>query len=180
MTSAGWRAATFASTTCVPDASRLRAQASELVGLAPDLIFAPTTPVTAGLLPVSGTLPIVFVLVTDPVASGFVPNLARPGGRLTGFTAFEFSIGSKWLEAPKEVAPAVKRVAVVFTPDTAPFAPLFWQPVVDAAARSFAVAPMQMPVRDAGGLAGEIEAFAREPDGGLMVLPEVSTTNNAT
>ena len=162
----------------VPDASRLRAQASQLVGLAPDFILAPTTPVMAGLLPVSGTLPIVFVLVTDPVASGFVPNLARPGGRLTGFTAFEFSIGSKWLEALKEVAPAVKRVAVVFSPDTAPFAPLFWQPVVDAAARSFAVAPMQMPVRDAGGLAEEIEAFAREPDGGLMVLPEVSTTNN--
>jgi putative ABC transport system substrate-binding protein len=161
----------------VPDASRLHAHAAELVGLAPDLILAPTTPVMAGVLPVSGTLPIVFVLVTDPVGSGFVPNLAHPGGRLTGFTAFEFSIGSKWLEALKEIAPAVKRVALVYNPDTAPFSPLFWQPVVDAA-RSFAVAPKQMPVRDAGGLAGEIEAFARESDGGLMVLPEVSTTNN--
>jgi putative ABC transport system substrate-binding protein len=162
----------------VPDASRLHAQANELVGLAPDLILAPTTPVMAGLLPVSGTLPIVFVLVTDPVGSGFVPNLARPGGRLTGFTAFEFSIGSKWLEALKEIAPAVKRVAVVFNPDTAPFAPLFWQPVLATASRSFAVEPMQMPVRDAAALAGEIEAFAREPDGGLMVLPDASTLNN--
>ncbi len=162
----------------VPDAGRLRAQATELVGLAPDLIFAVATPVVAGLLPVSRALPIVFVQVTDPVGSGFVPNLARPGGRLTGFTTFEYSVGSKWLEALKEIAPAVKRVAVVFSPDTAPFAPLFWQPVVDAAARSFAVAPMQMPVRDAGELAGEIEAFAREPDGGLMVLPDVSTLNN--
>ena len=161
----------------VPDASRLHAHAAELVGLAPDLILAPTTPVMAGLLPVSRTLPIVFVLVTDPVGSGFVPNLARPGGRLTGFTAFEFSIGSKWLEALKEIAPAVKRVALIYNPDTAPFSPLFRQPVADAA-RSFAVAAMQMPVRDAGGLAGEIEAFTREPDGGLMVLPEVSTTNN--
>ena len=97
---------------------------------------------------------------------------------LTGFTSFEFSIGSKWLEALKEIAPAVKRVAVVFNPDTAPFAPLFWQPVVDAAARTFAVAAMQMPVRDGRELAGEIEAFAREPDGGLMVLPDVSTANN--
>ena len=70
----------------VPDASRLHAQATELVGLAPDLIFAPTTPVVAGLLPVSGTLPIVFVGVTDPVGSGFVKNLARPGGHVTGFT----------------------------------------------------------------------------------------------
>jgi ABC-type uncharacterized transport system substrate-binding protein len=98
----------------VPDASRLQAQASELVGLAPDLILAVATPIVAGLLPVSRTVPIVFTYVTDPVGSGFVPNLARPGGRLTGFTSFEFSIGSKWLEALKEIAPAVKRVAVVF------------------------------------------------------------------
>jgi ABC-type uncharacterized transport system substrate-binding protein len=162
----------------VPDASRLHAQASELVGLAPDLILAVATPVVAGLLPVSRTLPIVFAYVTDPVGSGFVPNLARPGGRLTGFTSFEFSIGSKWLEALKEIAPAVKRVAVVFNPDTAPFAPLFWQPVEDVAARSFAVAAMQIPVRDGRALAVEIETFAREPDGGLMVLPDVSTANN--
>ena len=79
----------------VADASTLRAQASELVGLAPDLILAVATPVVAGLLPVSRTLPIVFLYVTDPVGSGFVPNLARPGGRLTGFTSFEFSVGSK-------------------------------------------------------------------------------------
>ena len=162
----------------VPDASRLHAQATELVGLAPDLIFAVATPVVAGLLHVSGAMPIVFVYVTDPVGSGFVPNLARPSGRLTGFTSFEFSIGSKWLEALKEIAPAVRRVAVVFNPDTAPFAPLFWQPVVDAGARSFAVAPMQVPVRDGRELAGEIEAFAREPDGGIIVLPDVSTANN--
>ena len=116
--------------------------------------------------------------VMDPVGSGFVPNLARPGGHVTGFASFEFSIGSKWLEALKEIAPAVKRVAVVFSPDTAPFAPLFWQPVVDAAARAFAVAAMQMPERDGRELAGEIEALAREPDGGLMVLPDVSTVNN--
>jgi ABC-type uncharacterized transport system substrate-binding protein len=162
----------------VPDASRLQAQASELVGLAPDLILAVATPIVAGLLPVSRTVPIVFAYVTDPVGSGFVPNLARPGGRLTGFTSFEFSIGSKWLEALKEIAPAVKRVAVVFNPDTAPFAPLFWQPVVDVAARSFAVAPMQMPVRDGHELTSGIETFAGEPDGGLMVLPDVSTANN--
>jgi ABC-type uncharacterized transport system substrate-binding protein len=162
----------------VPEAGRLRDQATELVGLAPDVILAVATPVVAGLLPVSRNVPIVFAQVTDPIGSGFVPSFARPGGRLTGFTTFEFSVGSKWLEALKEIAPAVNRVAVVFSPDTAPFAPLFWQPVVDAAARSFAVAPMQMPVRDAVELAGEIEAFAREPNGGLIVLPDVSTINN--
>jgi ABC-type uncharacterized transport system substrate-binding protein len=103
----------------------------------------------------------VFVYVTDPVGSGFVSNLARPGGNVTGFTSFEFSIGSKWLETLKQIAPAVRRVAVVFNPDTAPFAPLFWQPVVDAAARSFAVAPMQMPVRDGCELARDRGLRAR-------------------
>jgi putative tryptophan/tyrosine transport system substrate-binding protein len=162
----------------IGDASRLRAQASELVGLAPDVILAVGTPVMSGLLPVSGKVPIVFALVTDPVGSGFVTSFARPGGHVTGFTLVEFSIGSKWLEALKEIAPAVRRVAVVFNPETAPFAPLFWQPVVATGSRNFSVEPMQMPVRDAAGFAGEIEAFAREPNGGLLVLPDASTVNN--
>jgi ABC-type uncharacterized transport system substrate-binding protein len=162
----------------VADAGRLRAQASELVGFTPDVILAVGTPVMAGLLPVSRNVPIVFAQVTDPVGSGFVSSFARPGGHVTGFTLMEFSIGSKWLEALKEIAPAVRRIAVVFNPDTAPFAPLFWQPVVATASRSFAVDPMQMPVRDAAALAGELEAFAREPNGGLMVLPDASTLNN--
>ncbi|HZN31881.1 MAG TPA: ABC transporter substrate-binding protein [Xanthobacteraceae bacterium] len=162
----------------IGDASRLRAQASELVGLAPDVILAVGTPVMTGLLAVSRNVPVVFAQVTDPVGSGFVPSFARPGGHVTGVTLVEFSIGSKWLEALKEIAPTVRRVAVVFNPDTAPFAPLFWQPVVATASRSFAVEPMQMPVRDAAGLAGEIEAFARESGGGLMVLPDASMVNN--
>ena len=162
----------------VAEAGRLRAQASELVGLAPDVILAVGTPVMAGLLPVSRNVPVVFALVTDPVGSGFVPSFGRPGGHVTGFTLVEVSIGSKWLEALKEIAPAVRRVAVVFNPDTAPFAPLFWQPIVATASRSFAVEPMQMPVRDAAGLAGEVETFAREPNGGLMVLPDASMVNN--
>jgi putative ABC transport system substrate-binding protein len=162
----------------IADAGRLRAQASELVGLAPDVILAVGTPVMAGLMPVSRSVPIVFAQVTDPVGSGFVASFARPGGHVTGFTLVEFSIGSKWLEALKEIAPAVRRVAVVFNPDTAPFAPLFWQPIVTTASRSFALEPMQMPVRDAAGLAGEMETFAHEPNGGLMVLPDASMLNN--
>ena len=84
------------------------------------------------------TLPIVFVQVTDPVGQGLVSNLAHPGGNLTGFTNFEFSIGTKWLETLKQLAPRVTRVALVFNPDTAPFAGLFRQPV-EAAAPSFAI-----------------------------------------
>src|SRR5262245_28915126 len=94
----------------VPDIGRLRSPADELIGLAPDLIFAAQTPVVAELLPLTGTLPIVFVQVTDPIGSGFVPNLVRPGGQVTGFANFEFGIGSKWLETLKEIAPAIKRV----------------------------------------------------------------------
>jgi putative ABC transport system substrate-binding protein len=160
----------------VGDATLLRKQATELVGLAPDLILATSTPVLAALRQ-EKTLPIVFVQVTDPIGGGFVPNLARPGGSLTGFTSFEFTIGSKWLEALKHVAPAVTRVALIFNPDTAPFAHLFWQPV-EAAAPSFDVEPMQAPVRDIGEIERTIAAFARHASGGLMVLPDVSTTNH--
>jgi putative ABC transport system substrate-binding protein len=157
------------------DPGLLLSQATELVGLAPDVILATSTPVVAALRQ-GNPLPIVFVQVVDPIGNGFVPNLARPGGYLTGFTSFEFTVGSKWLEALKHVAPAVQRVALIFNPDTAPFAHLFWQPVVEAAP-AFDVEPIQMPFRDAGEIKHAIETFARGANGGLMVLPDVSTTN---
>ena len=157
------------------DPSLLLSQASELAGLGPDVILATSTPVVAALRQ-GNPPPIVFVQVTDPIGNGFVPNLARPGGYLTGFTSFEFTVGSKWLEALKHVAPAVQRVALIFNPDTAPYAHLFWQPVVEAAP-AFDVEPIQMSVRDAGEIKHAIETFAREANGGLMVLPDVSATN---
>jgi putative tryptophan/tyrosine transport system substrate-binding protein len=157
------------------DSSLLLSQATELVSLGPDVILATGTPVVAALRQ-GNPPPVVFVQVTDPIGNGFVPNLARPGGYLTGFTSFEFTVGSKWLEALKHVAPAVQRVALIFNPDTAPFAHLFWQPVVEAAP-AFDVEPIQTPVRDAGEIKHAIETFAREVNGGLMVLPDVSTTN---
>jgi putative ABC transport system substrate-binding protein len=158
------------------DATLLRKEATELVGLAPDLILATSTPVLMTLRSAT-RLPIVFVQVTDPVGGGFVPNLARPGGDVTGFTSFEFTIGSKWLEVLKHVAPELKRVALIFNPDTAPYARMFWQPVEDAA-RSFDVEPIQAPVRDVGEIKRAIESFADDTNGGLMILPDVSTTNH--
>ena len=154
----------------------LRTDAAELLGMASDLILANSTPVMAVLREQRYTVPIVFTQVTDPVGEGLVQNLAHPGGYLTGFTSFEFSIGTKWLETLKQAAPHVTRVALVFNPETAPFADLFWRPI-EAVARSFAVVPTQVGPLTFAELERIIDAFAREPNGGLIVLPDVSTVN---
>jgi putative tryptophan/tyrosine transport system substrate-binding protein len=158
------------------DPDILRTYATELVGMAPDLILANSTPVMAALQEQPSAVPIVFTQVTDPVGQGLVPNLAHPGGHLTGFTSFEFSIGTKWLETLKEVAPRVKRVALVFNPQTAPFADLFWRPV-EVAAPSFAVVPISAGALTFAEFEHMVDAFAHEPNGGLIVLPDVSTLN---
>ena len=101
------------------DVGRIPTLAEELIALQPDLIFASTTPVTAALQRKTNTIPIVFVIVADPVGSGFVAGLPRPGGHITGFTNVEASLGGKWLEILKDFAPGVRRVALIFNPDTA-------------------------------------------------------------
>jgi putative ABC transport system substrate-binding protein len=154
----------------------LRDHAAELLAMAPDLILANSTPVTVALREQSQTVPIVFTQVTDPVGQGLVPNLAHPGGNLTGFTSFEFSIGTKWLEALKQTAPRVTRVALMFNPQSAPHADLFLQPV-KAAASSFSVAPIGAAVRDPIDVDRVFDTLTREPNGGLMVLPDVSMIN---
>ena len=155
----------------------LRDHAAELLAMVPDLILANSTPVSAALREQSQAVPIVFTQVTDPVGQGLVPNLAHPGGNLTGFTSFEFSIGTKWLEALKQTAPHVTQVALLFNPRSAPFADLFLRPV-EAAAPSFSVAPIRAAVRDAADLDRVFEALAREANGGLMVLPDISMANH--
>ena len=122
-------------------------------------------------------MPTVFVQVIDPIGQGFVASLARPGGDITGFTSFEPAMGTKWLAMLKEIAPGLARVALMFNPDTAPFARLFWQPVEDAAP-SFDVKPIQAPVREVGEIEHAIETLARDGNGGLMVLPDISTVNH--
>ena len=159
------------------DADRLPGEAAALVAAAPDVILANSTPVLSELRKQSTTLPIVFVQVTDPVGSGFVPNLARPGGNVTGFTTFEFAISGKWLQTLKEVAPAVTRIAVVFNPQTAPYAAALLQPI-EVAARTFAVAAMTAPAADAAAIEAAVTAFAQTPNGGLIVLPDVSTAQH--
>ena len=158
------------------DGNLLRDHAAELLAMAPDLIFANSTPVTVALREQSQAVPIVFTQVVDPVGQGLVPNLAHPGGDLTGFTSFEFSIGTKWLEALKQTAPRVTRVALLFNPESAPYADLFLRPV-EAAAPSFSLAPIGAAVRDTADVDRVFDVLAREPNGGLMVLPDISMTN---
>jgi putative ABC transport system substrate-binding protein len=151
--------------------------ARELVRLSPEVILCNSTPATLALKTQSTSVPMVFVQVTDPVGSGLVTSLARPGGNLTGFTLFEFSIGSKWIEMLKVVAPHVTRVALVFNPRTAPYADRFRGPI-EAAAPAFDIAPVVAAAADAAELERVLDQFAREPNGGLIVLPDVTTMNH--
>jgi len=159
------------------EGDRLRNHARELVRMAPDVILVNSTPATLALHEQGGSVPAVFVQVTDPVGAGLVTNLGLPGGNLTGFTTFEFSVGSKWLEMLKVVAPHVTRVALVFSPKTAPFADMFWGPI-EAAAPAFDAMPIRAAVGSGAEIGPVLEAFAREPNGGLIVLPDITTMNH--
>ena len=142
-----------------------------LVALQPDLILSSVTPTTAALLQHTRTIPIVFATVSDPVGSGFVASLARPGGNVTGFQALLSSLGGKWLELLKEIAPRVASVAMLFNPAVAPYAEAFLDPF-KAAASSFAVEPIAASVRDTSELEAVIAAQARAQNGGLIVMPD--------
>jgi putative tryptophan/tyrosine transport system substrate-binding protein len=145
--------------------------AREIVELRPDLILTQNTPTTAAMLQQTRSIPIIFATGSDPVGSGFVASFARPGGNVTGFIDMEASLGSKWLGLLKEIAPRVARVAFLFNPATAPFAEFYLNPF-KAAARSFAVEAIAAPVHDTSSLESVIAAQAREPGGGLIVMPE--------
>jgi putative ABC transport system substrate-binding protein len=153
------------------DAESRQRFAKELVALQPDLILSHTTPTTAAPLQQTRTIPIVFATVTDPIGSGFVPSLARPGGNVTGFTLVEPTMAAKWVELLKEIAPRVNRVAMLFNPATATYADYFLKPF-KVAAPSFAVAAIAAPVRDMSELESVVAAQAREPNGSLIVMPD--------
>jgi putative ABC transport system substrate-binding protein len=156
------------------DAESMERFAKELVALQPDLILSSTTPTTAALLQQTRTIPIVFATVADPVGSGFVASFPRPGGNVTGFVVFEASLAGKWLELLKEIVPRVNRITFLFNPATATYAEFYLNPF-KAAAESFAVEAIAAPVRDRSELESVVSAQAREPNGGLIVMPDSFT-----
>ena len=158
------------------NAAEIRRHAAELVALAPDVILAQGAAAVAALLQETRTVPIVFPLVVDPVAAGFIDSLARPGGNATGFMAFEYSIGGKWLELLKQIAPGVTRVAVLRDP-AIPTGPAQFG-VIQAVAPSLRVEVNPVNLHDAGEIERAVAAFARSPNGGLIVTSVPAATRH--
>ena len=153
------------------DFARMQAYTAELVSSAPDLIVASSSPVLAALKQATHTIPIVFSVVNDPVGQGLVASLARPGGNITGFTFIEFPMIGKWMELLKEIAPGVRRMTLMFNPQTAPYYPIFLREFGSAPA-SLAVELSAIPVHDEAEIKAAATASAREPGGGLIVAPD--------
>ena len=150
------------------DADRFRKQAAELVALAPDVVLASSLPVVQPLLQATRTVPVVFAQVVDPVGAGVVASLARPGGNATGFTIFEFSIAGKWVELLKEIAPSVTRAAVLRDASTSAIGQFG---AIQSVAPSLGIELTPVGLSDAGEIERAIAAFARSPNGGLIVTP---------
>jgi putative ABC transport system substrate-binding protein len=159
------------------DPDKIRTIARELVDLRPDVILSQTTPVTDALVRETRTIPIVFMRVVDPIASGFAANISRPGGNVTGFALNESALGGKWMELLKEIAPRTVHVALLFNPATAP--PLkVYMTSIQAAASTFAVEVTIAAIHTKDEIEGVIAAQARDAGGGLIVMPDSSNTIN--
>jgi putative tryptophan/tyrosine transport system substrate-binding protein len=153
------------------DTTRIKAYAAELVNSAPDLIVANGSPVVAALKQATRTIPIVFSVINDPAGQGFVANLARPGGNITGFSYVDFPMIGKWLEILKETVPGVRRMTLMFNPETAPYYPVFLRDFA-ATAPPLAAELSATPVRNEVEIEAAAREFAREPNGGLIAAPD--------
>jgi putative ABC transport system substrate-binding protein len=156
------------------DAQLARLYAAQLIGLQPDVILTASTTNLTAVREATSAVPVVFTEVSDPVAQGFVTSVTKPGGNLTGFSQYEFSVGGKWLDLLKEAAPGLARIAVMFNPETSPQSKFFMR-AVEAAASSLGVKAVMFAVRTTADIEPAFESFAREPNGGLM-LPTDSFT----
>ena len=162
----------------VNETEHVRSAAAELIALAPDVIVVSSNPALAVLQKMTTTISIVFVQVSDPVGTGFVAGLAKPGANITGFQNFEPAMGGKWLGLLKEATPAMTRAAMLMGPDTA--ANVAFLHAAEAVAPSLGIEVATIDVRDIAQMERGIDAFAAKPDGGLIVLPHPSTIENRT
>jgi putative ABC transport system substrate-binding protein len=162
----------------VADLERMRTFAKELVALRPDILVGQTTGVTAALQRETKTIPIVFLVVSDPVGSGFVESLPNPGGNITGFINIEASLSGKWIEMLKEIVPQVTRAAFMYNPTTAPYFAFYQQPF-EAAARSNGIEPIAAPVHAAADIEHVFENYGNRSDTGLVLPPDVFTITRA-
>src|SRR5262245_11438241 len=160
------------------DAALTRRFAREIVALKPDVILSQNTAAVPPLLEATKSIPIVFTQVTEPVEAGFVASMARPGGNATGFTSFEATLGGKWVEMLKEVAPRVSRVLVVFNPDASASRGIKFLRYAEDAATPLGVRVVSSPFVEPSDIETAVAKFAAEPNGGLIVLPDASTNAN--
>jgi putative ABC transport system substrate-binding protein len=170
----GWaegRNIRIASRFATPDVEAMQRFAKELVALQPDLILSQSTPTTAALLQQTRSIPVIFANISDPVGSGFVASFPKPGGNATGFVNLEASMAGKWLELLREITPRVNRVAILFNPATATYFQYYVDPL-KAAAASYGVEATAAPVHDTSDLGAVFAAQAREPNSGLILMPD--------
>jgi putative tryptophan/tyrosine transport system substrate-binding protein len=158
------------------DSNLIKSYAAELVNLAPNVLLSSSTSNLKALLRETQTIPIIFVQVSDSVAQGFVPNLVHPGGNITGFAAFEFSMGGKWLDLLKQIAPNLTHVAIIFNPDTSPQSKYFQQSI-EAAGPSFNIQVNSKAVHTDADIEAAITDTARQPNSGL-IFPTDSFTQS--
>jgi len=159
------------------DPKLIRYYAEELVATAPDLIVSVSTANLQALLQTTNSIPIVFLGVSDPVAQGFVSNLGHPGGNITGFVSYELSMGGKWIDLLKQMAPSLARIAVVFNPDAAPQSKVFLRSI-EAAALTFKTEVIAAPVHNEADIERAIEIVSREPNGGVFLAPDSFTAQH--
>src|SRR5262245_42872659 len=152
------------------DLAKIRAAAAELVALAPELIYATGLPPVQALRQSTRTIPIVFSLVADPVGFGLVDGLSQPGGNVTGFIVWDLSIGGKWMQLLQEIVPDLRRIGILYNPDTAPYAP----PLLTSARAGATsdVVVFECPTRNGSEIEAATSLLAKEPHGGLLIVPE--------
>jgi putative tryptophan/tyrosine transport system substrate-binding protein len=160
---------------------RAQVVAKDILATAPDLIVSHTSPITLAVFQLTKIVPVVFVSIPDPIVLGLVANYARPGGNVTGFANFEPTMGGKWVEVLKDVDPAVRRIAILFNPETATGNGQVFLPSFKESATALDVEPIEARVHDVAEIEKAIDDLARVPAGGLVAMPDIFlSTNRAT